>query len=176
MVKLAIAYMATAAVPIKPAQLSVTQTNNVLTASAGATAYQWLDCNNSNAPVAGATGQIFTAKQNGSYAVRAVIDGCAAISNCYSVTISGIAETNVFENRLKLFPNPAQGEFFVDLGERYPSATIEITDLNGRLLYSHLTEHEQIIPMHFEASAGLYFVSVKANEQKGFLKLVITNP
>jgi hypothetical protein len=175
MVKLAIAYMATAAVPIKSTQLSVIQLNNTLTASGGATSYQWLDCNNSNAPLAGATGQTFTATKNGSYAVRAVLDGCAAISACYPVTVSGISENN-FETRLKLFPNPGQDEFFIDLGESYSTVKIEVADLNGRVLYSHTAANEQIIPMYFTAAPGVYFVSVQAKEQKGFLKLVITNP
>lgn len=175
MVKLAIAYMATAAVPVASTGLSVAQLNNGLTASAGATSYQWLDCNNSNAAIAGATAQSFTATKNGSYAVRAVIGGCAAISTCYSVNTSGIAANN-FENKLKLFPNPAQSDFFVDLGEHYSNAVIEITDLNSRLLYEHTSQNEQIIPIPFTAAPGVYFVSVRANDQQGFLKLVITNP
>jgi hypothetical protein len=177
MVKLAIACIASEAVPVKSATpFQVTQLNNVLTASAGATSYQWLDCNNSNAPIAGATGQIYTAAKNGSYAVRAVVDGCAVISSCYPVTISGIDEENYFENKLKLFPNPAQGEFFVDLRDRYSNVKIEVTDLNGRVLYVNTAQNEQLIPIHFTGAAGLYFVSVIADEQKGFLKLVLSNP
>jgi hypothetical protein len=176
MVKLAIAYMATAAVPVMPTTpFQVTQLNNVLTANAGATSYQWLDCNNLNAPVAGATGQSFTATKSGSYAVRAVVSGCAAVSSCYSVTVSGI-ETNNFESRLKLFPNPSQEEFFIDLGERYSKVQIEIMDLDGRVRSVSTAQNEQIIPIHFSGANGLYFVSVNANEQKGFLKLMITNP
>ncbi len=176
MVKLAIAYMATAATPVSQTSLSVQQLNNTLTATGGASSYQWLDCNNSNAPIPGATGQSFTAPKNGSYAVRAVIGGCAAMSSCYSVTTSGIADNTNFENKLKLFPNPAQDEFFVDLGERYANVSIEITDLNGRVRYADKMQNEQIIPIHFSAAAGVYFVSVKANGENGFLKLVITNP
>jgi hypothetical protein len=177
MVKLAIACIASEAVPVKSATpFPVTQLNNVLTASAGATSYQWLDCNNSNAPIAGATGQIYTAAKNGSYAVRAVVNGCAVISSCYSVTISGIDDGNYFENKLKLFPNPAQGEFFVDLRDRYSNVKIEVTDLNGRVLYVNTVQNEQLIPVHFTGAAGLYFVSVIADEQKGFLKLVLSNP
>jgi hypothetical protein len=177
MVKLAVACIASEAVPIKSTTpLQVSQLNNVLTASAGATAYQWLDCNNSNTPIAGATNQTFTAPKNGSYAVRAVVNGCAAISSCYSVTTSGIAANTDFENKLKLFPNPAQGEFFVDLGDRYSNVKIEVTDLNGRVLYVNTAQHEQLIPIHFTGAAGLYFVSVIAEGQKGFLKLVLSNP
>jgi hypothetical protein len=177
MVKLAVACIATEAVPLKPASpIQVTQVNNLLTVNtSGATSYQWLDCNNSNAAIAGATGQSFTATKNGSYAVRAVFGGCAAISSCYSVTTSGIADNN-FENQLKLFPNPGQGEFFVDLGERYATIKVEITDLNGRVVYVNTAQNEQIIPIHFSGASGLYFVSVRANEQSGFLKLMIANP
>lgn len=176
MTKLAIAYMATAAVPIKQTSLSVIQLNNVLTASAGASSYQWLDCNNSNAPIAGQTGQSFTVTKNGSYAVRAVMGGCAAISSCYNVNVNGISEEQNFKNELSLFPNPSQGEFSIDLGKAYQHCRIEITDINGRLQYEYETTNERIIPIHFTETAGIYFVTVKADALTGVLKLVTTNP
>lgn len=49
---------------------TINTNGNVLTASeAGATAYQWIDCNNNNTPIAGATSQSFTATASGNYAV-----------------------------------------------------------------------------------------------------------
>lgn len=176
MVKLAVAYMGTAAVPVSQAQVSVTQVNNTLTASAGATAYQWLDCNNGNAPIAGQTSQSFTPTQNGNYAVRATIGGCAAMSSCYRVTISGIDENKEFANSLKLFPNPAQKEFFIDLGKSYPYTTIQITDVNGRTMYHTDVENRQQVSIHFEGAPGVYFVTVKTGDLSGFLKLAITQP
>ena len=176
MVKLAVAYMGTAAVPVNQTPISVTQLNNTLTASPGATAYQWLDCNNGNAPIPGQTGQSFTPTQNGSYAVRASIGGCAAISSCYRITISGIDENKEFAEALRLFPNPAQNEFSIDLGKSYPQATIAIADVSGRLWYKTEVENRQQVSIPFDSPAGVYFVTVKAGDLNGFLKLVIAKP
>lgn len=176
MVKLAVACIATEAVPIKQTSLSVSQQNNILTATAGATSYQWLDCNNSNAPIVGQTGQTFTPTKNGSYAVRALIGGCAAISNCMNVNINGIDEGLAFKNELKLFPNPAEQEFTIDLGKTYQHCRIEITDVNGRLRYAQETENEQLVPIHFTDPAGVYFINVRAGSQQGVLKLITTKP
>ncbi|HSH68156.1 MAG TPA: M28 family peptidase, partial [Bacteroidia bacterium] len=174
MTKLAIAYVATAAVPVKQSGTVVTQFNNTLTASAGASSYQWLDCNNLNKPIPGQTGQTFTATQNGNYAVRTVTGGCAAISECFSININGMEEAVQFRNSLKLFPNPATDQFSVDLGRVYQHIRIEITDVNGKLKYAHEVQNEQNIPVQFIHAPGVYFVAVKADNQQGTLKLVKT--
>lgn len=176
MVKLAVAYMGTAAVPVNQTPITVIQQNNTLTASAGATAYQWVDCNDNNAPIAGQTAQSFTPTKNGSYAVRATIGGCTSMSSCYRITVSGVDENEEFTSSLQLFPNPAQNEFSIDLGKSYPQTTIHITDVNGRLKQSLEVENRQQVAIHFEGAPGIYFVTVKTAELSGFLKLVITRP
>lgn len=176
MVKLAVAYIGTVGGPVKQTPVTIDQVNNVLTATPGATAYQWLDCNNANAPVAGQTGQSFTVTKNGSYAVKATFGGCNSISSCVKVTVSGMDENKEFADAMKLFPNPAQGEFSIDLGKSYPNTTIEITDVNGRLKYRTEAESRQLISLHLEEPAGIYFVTVRAAGLSAFLKLVVTNP
>ena len=49
--------------------------------------YQWVDCNNGNAPIANATNPTFTPTSTGSYAVVLSEGGCSDISSCYSFTI-----------------------------------------------------------------------------------------
>lgn len=62
---------------------------NVLTALySGATAYQWLDCDNGNAPISGAVNQSFIASQSGTYAVQITDSfGCVSTSACIAVCI-----------------------------------------------------------------------------------------
>jgi len=48
----------------------------------GGTAYQWLDCENNLAPVAGETSSAFTPELSGSFAVIAYANGCSDTSEC----------------------------------------------------------------------------------------------
>jgi len=50
--------------------------DNTLMANQSGATYQWLDCNNNFAEIAGATNQTFTATQNGSYAVEITLNNC----------------------------------------------------------------------------------------------------
>src|SRR5690606_30067270 len=51
------------------------------------TTYQWIDCDNEDAPIDEATTQIFTPTATGNYAVIITKGGCSAQSECTSVTI-----------------------------------------------------------------------------------------
>ncbi len=174
MVKLAVAYISTVAVPIVQ-PVDVMQNANVLTCTTAGTSYQWVDCNRLNAPIPGQTGSTFTAVFNGNYAVITTINGCASMSRCFSVTTLGVGDNSKFQNRLSLFPNPSQGEFFIDLGKSYTHAKIDITDITGKLLLTTTVTNEAVVPVHFNEAAGVYFVTVHADEELGFLKLVVNN-
>lgn len=60
----------------------VTVIGNSIAASYAGASYQWIDCNNNNLPIAGATSQNFTATAIGSYAVILTQNGCTAQSAC----------------------------------------------------------------------------------------------
>ena len=49
---------------------TIMQNGNTLSCDNFATAYQWLDCDDNYAPIEGATDMVFTATQNGSYALE----------------------------------------------------------------------------------------------------------
>ncbi|KGO78650.1 hypothetical protein Q763_17395 [Flavobacterium beibuense F44-8] len=66
---------------------TVTLESGVLTAtevSEGVT-YQWIDCDNEDTPVEGATTQAFTPTLSGNYAVIITNDGCSVQSDCVEV-------------------------------------------------------------------------------------------
>jgi hypothetical protein len=67
--------------------------------------YQWLDCDDGNAEVEGATMQSFTPETSGTYAVRVTANGCTTISECQAVISTGIDTTQ--RSALLIHPNPA---------------------------------------------------------------------
>lgn len=69
--------------------------------------YKWLNCNNNKAVIAGETGQIFTAKTNGSYAVEVTEEGCSKVSSCTDIVITGVF--GVEDDNLTVVPNLVEG-------------------------------------------------------------------
>src|SRR5690606_27864379 len=68
---------------------SVNFEGNMLTAirDLAGTTYQWVDCDNGNAPIDGATSQMFMAEVSGSYACIMNTGGCESVSDCTSLTV-----------------------------------------------------------------------------------------
>ena len=55
---------------------------------ANADSYQWIDCDNSNTPIEGATERTFSAEENGNYAVIITNGSCSETSACTFVDIT----------------------------------------------------------------------------------------
>lgn len=73
--------------------------------------YQWVDCNNNNAPISGATSPTYAPTVSGSYALlcdftsgpgAAVV--CSALSACTDVTIASVE--NEIATQFTVYPNP----------------------------------------------------------------------
>ena len=72
----------------------VTLTGNTLTATQANATYQWIDCNNGNSNITGATSQSYTPTVSGSYAVKVSnISGCMVTSVCTQVNLCTTANT-----------------------------------------------------------------------------------
>lgn len=155
---------------INTVDTSVTLANNVLTANVatGAT-YQWVDCNNGNATIAGATNASFTPTANGNYAVEVTQNGCTATSSCYNVVLSNIHQ--LANSTLVAYPNPTTGQFSIDLGATNHNANIRITDVNGKVVYNATTE-QQVVEINLEGASGFYFVAITTKEQQTIIKLI----
>ncbi|MEJ6776216.1 MAG: hypothetical protein QNK85_02695 [Crocinitomicaceae bacterium] len=72
----------------------VTQNGATLTATQTVAAYQWIDCDNDNAPIVGEVNQAFTPTSTGNYAVIVNVNGCSNTSECRLVDFTGIGELN----------------------------------------------------------------------------------
>lgn len=152
----------------------VTTTQNGISITANnttATAYEWLDCNNNYAVINGETSQSFTASANGSYAVQLTENGCVDTSACVAITTVGIIE-NGFGNDLTVYPNPTKGDFSISFGSTYESATVKITDINGRLIESRSFNQTQQLDLTIDQPAGIYIVNIQAGDNKAMIKLV----
>ena len=132
--------------------------------------YQWIDCDNNNTTISGATNQAYTATANGNYAVQITKDGCVDTSAC--VTVSGVGVSEIYNQlNISVYPNPTEAVVSLDLGI-INNAIIKITDINGKVL-KQILSNNQIESFDFEVyPTGLYFINVTADSKTSTLKVM----
>ena len=117
--------------------ISVTQNAEMLTANVSGVdiTYQWVDCDNGNAPIDGETNQMFSATTNGNYAVIITNTNCAIsdTSACYEVnTLSLETLENPFT--ISVYPNPVVNNVNIALGKTYQDINVQIFSITGQLI------------------------------------------
>lgn len=140
----------------------VTLNENTLTAvrDLAGTTYQWIDCDNANAPIADATSQSFTPSQDGNYACVINTNGCESTSPCTLVTLLGTPH-NQFAN-VQLYPNPTNGK--LQLSGNLTVQKVSVYNTLGMLVGDKLDLSNQ--------SSGVYFVEITVDEGKFIRKIV----
>jgi hypothetical protein len=81
--------------PLCNVDVTTATANAIITANASGmgVSYQWLDCDNNDAPIATETGQSFTPSTSGNYAVEITDGACIDTSNCVNVQVCNVDVT-----------------------------------------------------------------------------------
>lgn len=153
-------------VVITPIDNGITIVNSV-TLSANATGYnyQWVDCDNGNTPIAGATSQSFTPTSAGSYAC--VIDNgtCSVTTDCLSSTLS--IDEDKLERTLVIYPNPVATQLNIQTEDKIISA--DIIDATGRTISVNFSNN--IIDVS-NLSNGIYILRIETNKGLNTTKFI----
>ncbi|HRO75219.1 MAG TPA: PKD domain-containing protein, partial [Crocinitomicaceae bacterium] len=156
---------------IKPnPSINVTQEEIVLTATQTGASYQWLDCDNGNAPIANENGNVFTATQNGNYAVEISMNGCIDTSICYPVTTVGIVEAT-FDHAIAVYPNPTNGQVTIDLGKIYDNVAVTVQSINGQVVKQVQYQNQKLLDLSLDVSNGIYVISLVSNDKTAVLRV-----
>lgn len=143
---------------------NVTVSSTTLTAdrTATGTTYQWLDCDNNNAPILGATNPVFTPTVSGVYAVRLITNGCVDVSDCIPFSVLGLP--NYSNPTVQLVPNPTSGVF--EIIGLAPSSiqSIELVDLLGKVVATK--------PDLSSLAQGVYSVNIKTDTENYRIKVI----
>lgn len=156
---------------INSVDASVSMNEPTITANTAGATYQWLDCDNNYAPIAGETNQSFTASSNGSYAVEVTQNGCADTSECKSITTI-VVDENSFANELQLYPNPSTGQLSIDFTKSYPVIHISVKNMLGQTTLTNKFHNTDFIELNIEDNPGVYFISVKTEDKRALLKII----
>ncbi|MGL5888651.1 MAG: T9SS type A sorting domain-containing protein, partial [Bacteroidia bacterium] len=134
--------------------------------------YQWLHCDNNFSPVPGATAQVFTNTYvTGNFAVAVSIGNCTDTSACLSILAVGIEE-QLAGAAIDLYPNPNTGNFMLDLGKPATDVSMIITDMTGRVIWTGTSQQAQLIPVQFEAPAGMYVLTIQTENYRAVKSLM----
>jgi hypothetical protein len=150
---------------------TVNQSGFTLTAEATDAEYQWLDCADNNSPIGGATGQSFTATENGEYAVMISRGTCVDTSDCF--VIDAVSVEDLLKQKIELFPNPATDILHLSLSDKAENIIGEIYDLQGRRLLSQTRDFTDELEFHVrDLAPGVYFIKVNTPDGTVTLKWV----
>ena len=89
----------------------------------------------------------------------------------YYFSTVGVIE-NSFGDDLLIYPNPTDGNLSIDLGMTHKSASLRVTDLNGKLMQSNSYNNSQMLDLKLEGPAGVYLLTVESGENKAVIRLL----
>ncbi|PHR27336.1 MAG: hypothetical protein COA38_13370 [Fluviicola sp.] len=141
--------------------ITLSQDFDTLTSNATGATYQWLDCDNGNAPIAGATSATYITEANGTFAVIITDGSCTDTSECYTVAGVGLNDLNLINN-ISFYPVPVS-EVLSIKHQDASEMQIKVLDQAGRVLISQRS-NQYITKIDLSALAnGVYYVSVFEN-------------
>jgi hypothetical protein len=119
--------------------------------------------------IAGATGQIYKASENGIYAVDVNMGGCIGTSE--DVIVNTVSVSNPYFNAdIEIFPNPSKAYFQIHLNNQ---KLIEYSIFNalGKLIETNTFEDNTNIDLS-SYSSGIYTIHLKSEGSQTVKKLI----
>jgi hypothetical protein len=143
---------------VNAVDVTVSYISGGLQANASAASYQWIDCDNANAPLSGETAQTFIpAISVGNYAVIVDNGNCSDTSACFMIDQTSIAEEDQYQ--INIYPNPSTD--LITIKWEGEVSMIQLTDARGRLLKVIQTSGLSQTEVELNAFAkGVYFVQL----------------
>ncbi len=133
--------------------VSVSETTLTADRDVAGTTYQWVDCDNGNAPIPDATSQSFSPIVDGNYACVMNTNGCVGTSVCTPISLLGNAHFEAGE--FQVYPNPTTGQLHLSQNN------LDIKDISvynsiGMLVAKKLDISGQ--------TSGMYIVKITTDE------------
>ncbi len=150
-------------------QVSIESTENSLIANPTATSYQWIDCENGNNPINGATNKTFIPSQNGNYTVIINVNGCEFVSECkefFNPNFDDISD-------VKYYPNPVSDILKIQFKTKISELSIDLYNILGDIIkkYNFQNQKDLELPIH-TLTNGIYFLKINNGENVKTLKVI----
>jgi len=153
---------------------SIIINGNTMTAkSTGSETYQWIQCDQNNTAINGATSYSYTPTHDGKYAVIITNENCSDTSNCY--TITGTAIENISSRmEMNIYPNPANEHLTIQFDNLQQYVIVEFYNIRGQKIF--YKEYINISNAEINVGsidAGIYLINVSNGERSIHKKLII---
>jgi len=159
---------------ITPTTIDLTLTTNSISLTSNqtnATNYQWIDCDNGNTPIIGATNQSYTPTNSGSYAVVITLNGCSEQSECFQFSTLGLENVHQSSLMFNCYPNPTKESLTIKyIGTQ--AIFVSIINLQGKILIQDYVLNGDKIDLR-NLRAGNYLIQVQTdsvNQIHSFIK------
>ena len=143
---------------------NVSLTGSTLTAAENGASYQWIDCNNNNAYISGATAQTYSPTSNGNYAAIITVNGCSETSACVAFSTLGINDLK--NNSFQIHPNPASTTINIELDA---ISNVRLYDIDGKILREFKDASNYSIDIS-TLKQGVYFFETNEGLKAKFVK------
>ncbi len=151
----------------------ITESNGILSVDELGALYQWIDCNNGNVEIAGATDRNFEPTEDGSYAVVITKDDCESTSECFDFsTVLGIVENDISES-IQVYPNPTKDKVSVDFGDTYVEGTYEVINISGKVVLRGNINHQKSVQFDIKGDNGVYLLKITDKDGKNALLRIV---
>jgi subtilisin family serine protease len=155
-----------------PGVTSITKVNDSLVAdnSNSSVTFQWQF---NGVDINGATGRSHRPTQEGNYRVVATdSSGCANNSLNFFFSTIGIAELSA--DAIKVYPNPAKEQLFIDNSFFGESIDVKITDNLGKVIINAKANNELTAINISQLKSGVYFVTLRNNRVNQTRKIIVS--
>jgi hypothetical protein len=129
--------------------------NGVLSGGQQGNAYQWIDCNNNNSPISGATNSTFAPTSSGSFAVIVYGNNGSVTSDCIDFVYISVDEWDA--DFVNVYPNPCANTLYFT-ADRNEHQFVEVLDVCGRVFLRQAIISGQNQLNLTEAPSGTYFL------------------
>jgi uncharacterized delta-60 repeat protein len=158
---------------INTVDVSISEINNTLTANLGGAVYQWVDCDNANQVIVNESNQSFTPSVNGNYAAIVTANNCSDTSSCYVITSIGIGKGTA-GNKLKIYPNPSNGNITISSDFPLDNANLRVHSLTGQIVFEDQNLNGNLFHYDMNKIAkGIFFMEINDGMENIRIKLIL---
>ncbi|MCC6371033.1 MAG: T9SS type A sorting domain-containing protein [Bacteroidia bacterium] len=150
--------------------VSVFNSETVISAITPSATYQWIDCDKNPAIIAGATAQNFTPTANGNYAVIITINNCSDTSACVNFLTTDINKT-LHSGEVKIYPNPGTDKVTIETTLNKGQIALCNT-LGQQLMVVEIKSGKSQILELSEYANGIYFIKITSEDKLLIKKLI----